>query len=116
MKGDSRFGDVSGGESAPGEKTVGEFSLSSLKLKLFLLSDSAPVGRRQKTPSRRRLKVTDQHGVSGASAVRSDCALVSSSAASVDSPICLSATSLAQRLQILRHSPSTGVALKLASH
>lgn len=32
-----RFGDIRGGELV-----VGEFSLSSLKLKLFLLSDSAP--------------------------------------------------------------------------
>lgn len=31
-----------------GESMVGEFSLSSLKLKLFLLRDSAPVGKRQK--------------------------------------------------------------------
>lgn len=51
MKCDSRLGDVSGGESALGEKAVGEFSLSSLKLKLFLLSDSAPVGRRQNPPA-----------------------------------------------------------------
>lgn len=29
-----------------GENTVGELSLSSLKLKLFLLSDSAPAGNR----------------------------------------------------------------------
>lgn len=39
-----------------GEKTVGEFSLSSLKLKLFLLSDSAPVGRRDGRHRRCRLE------------------------------------------------------------
>lgn len=41
----SRLGDRRGGEEEEeevGENTVGEFSLSSLKLKLFLLSDSAP--------------------------------------------------------------------------
>lgn len=45
----SRFGDVRGGELVVGESTVGEFSLSSLKLKLFLLSDSAPVGTSEET-------------------------------------------------------------------
>lgn len=64
MKRDSRLGDVSGGESAPGEKTVGEFSLSSLKLKLFLLSDSAPVGRRQAPPTSRILRWRSKVGAS----------------------------------------------------
>lgn len=41
------FGDIRG-ELAAGEGMVGEFSLSSLKLRLFLLSDSAPVGKREK--------------------------------------------------------------------
>lgn len=45
----SRFGDTRGGELVAGESTVGEFSLSSLKLKLFLLSDSAPVGMSKET-------------------------------------------------------------------
>lgn len=45
----SRFGDTRGGELVAGESTVGEFSLSSLKLKLFLLSDSAPVGMNKET-------------------------------------------------------------------
>ncbi len=44
----SRFGDMRGGVVVVGESTVGEFSLSSLKLKLFLLSDSAPVGERER--------------------------------------------------------------------
>lgn len=35
-----------------GESMVGEFSLSSLKLKLFLLRDSAPVRKRQKRKCR----------------------------------------------------------------
>lgn len=46
MEPNSRFGDVTRGEMVVGERTVGEFSLSSLKLKLFLFSDSAPVGKR----------------------------------------------------------------------
>lgn len=48
----SRFGDMSGGVVVVGESTVGEFSLSSLKLKLFLLRDSAPVRKRDKTKCR----------------------------------------------------------------
>lgn len=44
-----RFGDIREGGLAAGEGIVGEFSLSSLKLRLFLFSDSAPVGKREKT-------------------------------------------------------------------
>lgn len=54
MEPDSRFGDVRGGEMVVGERTVGEFSLSSLKLKLFLLSDSAPVGKRDERRQKKK--------------------------------------------------------------
>lgn len=46
----SRFGDIRGGEAV-----VGELSLSSLKLKLFLLRDSAPVRKREQTKKADRL-------------------------------------------------------------
>lgn len=44
-----------------GESTVGEFSLSSLKLKLFLLSDSAPVGERERRQSSDKLDEVSAH-------------------------------------------------------
>lgn len=44
---DSRLGDVTGGLVGEGKNT-GELSLSSLKLKLFLSRDSAPVPERQR--------------------------------------------------------------------
>ena len=51
----SRFGDIRAGELVVGDSTVGELSLSSLKLKLFLLSDSAPVRKRERRQNANRL-------------------------------------------------------------
>lgn len=53
----SPLGDMRAGEV--GEKTVGELSLSSLKLKLFLFRDSAPEKRQRPREKRGRRKEKD---------------------------------------------------------
>lgn len=54
----SRLGDIRGGEVVAGESLVGEFSLSSLKLKLFLLRESPPVKKQNQT-KRRQMSLSE---------------------------------------------------------
>lgn len=52
----SRLGDVTKGLIDEGEKTLGELSFSSLKLKLFLFKDSAPVTEAKRDRGSQKLK------------------------------------------------------------